>query len=170
MVKYLRVALRTDEQTVPGDVEGRRGGKWPWRRRRTERLGSRALPPLSGWLFPPEPTSAPVRRSSSAPRPPSTVQRNIRCRNVQVINVSDYEPGRWHTLPACEEVTGFTARRREVGVCSTRGGCWWMYITFASVKKWIRQNPLWLWNPDKMSPIQGNQWPQKKDMCPLKTC
>ena len=53
---------------------------------------------------------------------------------------------------------------QEVGTCSTRGGSWGMYITFGSVKKWIRQNPLWLWNPEEMSPeIQnrGTSGPQK---------
>ena len=39
-------------------------------------------------------------------------------------------------------------------------------------KKWIRQNPLWLWNPEETSPeIQkkGYQWPPKKDICLPKT-
>ena len=33
----------------------------------------------------------------------------------------------------------------------TRGGSQLMYITFASAKKQIRQNQLWLWNPEEMS-------------------
>ena len=43
------------------------------------------------------------------------------------------------------------AGRQEVGMCSTRGGSWGMYITFTSAM-WIRQNPLWLWNPEETSP------------------
>ena len=39
-----------------------------------------------------------------------------------------------------------------------------MYITFASAKQ-IRQNSLWLWNPEETSPElpkQGYQWPQNR--------
>ena len=45
---------------------------------------------------------------------------------------------------------------------STRGGSQGMYITFASAMS-IRQNPLWLWNPeDTRNPKQGYQWPQNR--------
>ena len=36
---------------------------------------------------------------------------------------------------ACGEVTGSTAAHQEVGMCSTRGDSWGIYITFASAKK-----------------------------------
>ena len=46
-----------------------------------------------------------------------------------------------------------------------------MYITFASAKTQIRQNPLWLWNPEETSPEIQNRGTSepKKDMCPPKT-
>ena len=55
------------------------------------------------------------------------------------------------------EVTGCDAGCQEVGKCGTRGGSWEMYITFASTKKQIRQNPLWLWNPEETSPEIHNR-------------
>ena len=51
---------------------------------------------------------------------------------------------------ACGEVTGWAPG---------------MYVTFASAKKRIRQNPLWLWTPEETSPeIQnrGISGPQKR--------
>ena len=103
------------------------------------------------------------------------------------------KPGRWHSgstfvfcpgdclfkskpsptyAHACGEVTGCIAGCQEsVGVAPEvdLGG---MYITFASAKKQIRQNPLWLWNPNEevtRNSKQGYQWPPKKDMCLSKT-
>ena len=69
----------------------------------------------------------------------------------------------------CNSVWGqdwWQAGHQEVSMCSTRSGSWGMYITFASTMR-IRQNPLWLWNPEETSPeIQnrGVSGPQK-DMC-----
>ena len=45
---------------------------------------------------------------------------------------------------ACGKVTSCAAGCQKVGRGSTRRGSWGMYITFASAKKQIRQNPLWL--------------------------
>ena len=42
------------------------------------------------------------------------------------------------------------AGRQEVGTCSTRGGSQGMCITFVSTMQ-IRQNPLWLLNPEETS-------------------
>ena len=39
---------------------------------------------------------------------------------------------------------------KRLATCSTRGGSQEMYITFSSAM-WIRQNPLWLWNPEETS-------------------
>ena len=58
----------------------------------------------------------------------------------------------------------FESEPSPTSKCSTRGGSWGMYTTFASTKKQIRQNPLWLWNPEEMTPeIQnrGTSGPQK---------
>ena len=57
---------------------------------------------------------------------------------------------------------------QEVGMFSTKGGNVY-YICLC--KKWIRQNPLWLWTPEQTSrEIQnrGTSGP-KKNMCPPKT-
>ena len=40
---------------------------------------------------------------------------------------------------------------KRLAMCSTRGESLGTYITFAS-KMWIRQNPLWLWKPEEISP------------------
>ena len=40
---------------------------------------------------------------------------------------------------------------KRLATCSTRGGSREVYITFASTIQ-IRQNPLWLWNPEEASP------------------
>ena len=45
---------------------------------------------------------------------------------------------------------------QRLAMCSTRGGSQWKYITFASAI-WIRQNPLWFWNPEEMSPEIPNR-------------
>ena len=45
---------------------------------------------------------------------------------------------------------------KRSATCSTRGGSQEMYITFASAM-WIRQNPLWLWNPEETSPEIQNR-------------
>ena len=39
---------------------------------------------------------------------------------------------------------------KRLAKCRTRGGSQGMYMTFTSAM-WIRQNPLWLWNPEKTS-------------------
>ena len=56
---------------------------------------------------------------------------------------------------------------KRLATCTTRGGSQEeMYITFASTM-WIRQNPLWIWNPEETSPeIQnrGTSGPQ------IRTC
>ena len=58
-------------------------------------------------------------------------------------------------------------------MCSTRGRSLGMYITFASAKK--KENkaePTLAFKPREdvtRNPKQGDQWPQKKDMCPPKT-
>ena len=51
---------------------------------------------------------------------------------------------------------------KEAGKCSTRGGSWGMYITFASAM-WIRQPTLALKPRGHVTrnPKQGYQWPQK---------
>ena len=68
------------------------------------------------------------------------------------------------------EVTGCDAGNQEVSKCSTRGGSQGMHITFTSAKKWIRQNPLCLWNLEMSPEIQpGVPVAPKKDMCPPKT-
>ena len=70
------------------------------------------------------------------------------------------------------EVTGCDTSCQEVSRCSTRGISQRMYITFASAKMWTRQNPLWLWNPEEMSPeIQNRDTSGPKIglcMCPPK--
>ena len=45
---------------------------------------------------------------------------------------------------------------KRSATCSTRGGSQEMYITFASAMR-IRQNPLWLWNPEETSPEIQNR-------------
>ena len=53
---------------------------------------------------------------------------------------------------------------KRLATCSTRGGSQEMYITFASAMR-IRQNPLWLWNPEETSPENPKQrykWPQNR--------
>ena len=58
-----------------------------------------------------------------------------------------YEPGQRPTM--------LTVKRSAM--CITRVGSRGMYITFASAMRWIRQNPLWLWNPKDMSPEIQNR-------------
>ena len=45
---------------------------------------------------------------------------------------------------------------KRLAMCSTRDGSQEMYITFA-VAMQIRQNTLWLWNPEETSPEIQNR-------------
>ena len=50
---------------------------------------------------------------------------------------------------ACRAETGSNAGHQEVGKCSTRSESWRMHNILP--QKWIRQSPLWLWNPEETS-------------------
>ena len=45
------------------------------------------------------------------------------------------KPSNLTSATVCGDRTGDDAGHQEVGMCSTRGGSWGMYITFASKKK-----------------------------------
>ena len=58
------------------------------------------------------------------------VARSSSVRVIAHLNPSQVAP-----LLMYGEVTGCPASNNEVGKCSTRGGSWGMYITFAPPKK-----------------------------------